>query len=533
MIHRCVLIAAALLSSCSLFAQGRNGGTISGVVREDSTNRPLVFVNVVLFNQADSTIVTGKVTDENGRYQFDNVSAGVYILRYSLLGYGKKRSSRFTIDTARNAFDAGTVFLKESAVRLNEVTVTADKPLFSNSVDRKVYNVRQDILSKTGSISELLENVPSVQVDIDGTVSLRGSTAVQILINGKVSPLLGVSSGDALQQMPASQVERIEVITNPSAKFTPEGTSGIINIVMKKDAELGVNGSATANVGNSSRYNLSVNGNVNSGNVNLFGSYSIRQDERNTLNTVASTQRDSLNNASYYNADGRAFARPLSHFATLGLDYRFNDADNAGVSGSYRYRGYTSNDITSERFANTSGSLFSDYDRNRIDYDHTVVPGLTAFVEHDFAGEDHRLRLEVTGSHMFDQEDNRFNNTYRFPAGAVEFDNTLIREHETKGEISLEYHHKLDEHATFDAGYAARFYRDDFDFQASYFDPAAQTFTLDMGKTNRFLYQEAIHALYATYETSFGSLVMLAGLRAEKAFVTSDLITTGLVVPND
>lgn len=530
---RFILYGAILLSSCALLAPGLNAGTISGVVREDSTNRPLIYVNVVLFNLADSTIVTGKVTDAAGTYRFEGIPAGVYILRYSLLGYGKRRSARFTIDSTRTGFDAGTVYLKESTVKLSEVTVTADKPLFSNSVDRKVYNVRQDILSKTGSISELLENVPSVQVDIDGTVSLRGSTAVQILINGKVSPLLGVNSADALQQMPASQVERIEVITNPSAKFTPEGTSGIINIVMKKGAELGVNGSAAANVGNSSRYNFSVNGNFNSGDLNVFGSYSLRQDERNTYNTVHSSQLDSTNSSSSYSSGGHAFARPLSHFGTLGFDYHITGADIAGLSGSYRYRGYTSNDITSELFAGSAGSVFSDYDRHRIDYDHTVVPGFAAFAEHDFDGNDHRLRFEITGSHMFDQEDNRFNNLYRYPTGAVEFDNTLIQEHETKGELSLEYHHKLDERSTLDAGYVARFDRDDFDFHAAFFDPLQQMFLGDPGKTNRFLYREAIHALYATYETAFGPLVMLAGLRTEKAFITSDLITTGLVVPND
>lgn len=530
---RAILGGIMFVLSGVLLAQGRTGGTVSGVVRADSTNRPLEFVNVVLLNQIDSAIVTGTITDAKGRFQVNNVQTGGYFLRFSLLGFRKKRSSSFTIDSNHNGFDAGTIFLKELTLKLGEVTVTEDKPIFSNSIDRKVYNVQQDILSKTGSISDLLQNVPSVQVDVDGTVSLRGSSNVQILINGKVSPLLGISSGDALQQMPASSVEKIEVITNPSAKFTPEGTSGIINIVMKKDANLGSNGNATANFGNSWRYNFSANGNYSSENANIFGNYSIRKDERNSLNTITSVQRDSSNSPSYSSAGGHAFSRPLSHFATLGIDFHLNEMDKAGLSGSYRYRSYTSNDITTETFADSTTSVVSDYDRHRIDYDHTVVPGLAGFFEHEFEGQDHKLRVEFTGSHMFDQEDNRFNNVYRVPAGVVGYDNTLIQEHETKGEFTIEYHHKLNEHSTLDAGYVGRFDREDFNFQVSTFDPGRQLFTEDIGKTNQFLYREAIHALYATYENSFGLLSMLAGLRAEKAFITSDLLTTAQVVPND
>jgi outer membrane receptor protein involved in Fe transport len=515
-------------------AQSQTQGSIFGVVLIESTKKPLEFVNVVVLKASDSTLITGAVTDAKGGFQIDNVPAGTYFIRYSLLGFAGKRSPLFSIGAKRQAFTAGTVLLKETALRLGEVTVTAQKSVFNSAIDRKVYNVQQDVLSNSGSVSDLLQNVPSVQVDVDGNVSLRGSPDVQILINGKPSPLLGSNIADALQQIPASSVDKIEVITNPSAKFTPEGTAGIINIVLNRETDLGFIGSASANAGNSSRYNLSTSDNYNSGRVNVFGSYSIRQDERNTVSSLAREQLDSASVPNFFNASGRAVARPLlSQFATLGFEYRLGETDNAGLSGNYRYRNYTSHDITTETHLDHADSVISDYDRHRIDYDRTGSSGVAGFFEHDFEGEDHSLRFEFNGNQLFDQEDNRFTNNYRVPVGLLEYDNTLIQEHDKKQLVTIEYHHQLADHSAFDAGYEGRFDKDNFNFYGSYFDSGIQSFVEDTGKTNPFAYHEAIHAVYLTYERAFGLLSFLAGLRGERAFITSDLPASGTNIPND
>ena len=523
-----------ILLSLKLVAQSHSAGGISGTVLSESTKKPLEFVNVVVLKASDSTLVTGTVTDEKGRFQIGNVPTGVYVIRYSLLGFGEKRSATFNIDSDRKEFKAGTILLKETALNLGEVTVTAQKSLFNSAIDRKVYNVQQDVMSKSGSVSDLLQNVPSVQVDVDGNVSLRGSPDVQVLINGKPSPLLGSNIADALQQIPASSVEKIEVITNPSAKFTPEGTAGIINIVLKKETNLGFNGSVSANAGNNSRYNFSTSDNYNSGIVNVFGSYSFRQDERTTLSTLAREQLDSTNVPNYFNENGKAVARPLlSQFATLGFEYRLSDMDNAGISGNYRYRNYTSHDITTETHLDSSESVVNDYDRHRIDYDQTGSSGFAGFFEHDFEGEDHTLRVEFHGNQLFDQEDNHFTNTYRVPAGLLEYDNTLIQEHDRKELLTIDYHHLLTDQSAFDAGYEGRFDNDNFNFYASVFDSTRQAFVEDSGETNPFAYHEAIHSLYVTYENRFGLFSFLAGLRGEKAIITSDLLASGTSIPND
>jgi hypothetical protein len=458
------VITLLLLISLNSISQNKNTATIVGSVAIESTKKPLEFVNVLVLHQPDLKLATGAITDKNGKFDIENVPPGEYIVRYSLLGYEEGKPSPVTITRTQKTIDLGTIYLTESSVKLGTVTVTGQKDLVTNSIDRKVYNVQQDIMSKTGSISDLLQNVPSVQVDVDGSVSLRGSSNVLILINGKPSALLANNSADALQQMQASSVEKIEVITNPSAKYTPEGTSGIINIVMKKEANLGLNGTMSANLGNSSRYNVSTNLNYNPGAVNVFGTYSFRQDERNTYNSITRTQWDSQNIPEYYKENGRQFARPFGHFATLGADYRLDDINTLGLSGNYRYRGYTSNDTIAKTSRDNTTLVTQDYDRLRTDYDHTIVSSLTTYYQHNIEGDDHMIRFEAAGSHMFDQEDNRYTNSYRVPVGSIEYDNTLIRENNDKAQATLDYHHKLGEHSTFDAGYVGRFEGDNFDF---------------------------------------------------------------------
>ncbi len=230
-------ISSCLFLTLNLLGQNTKQGTVSGTVVDKASNRPMEFVNVVLRNKADSAIVAGTETDTKGKFGFVDIPLGEYFIRFGFIGYAERVTSVHKIDARNLSWNLGTVSLAESSVNLDEVVVTGQKALFNNSVDRKVYNIGQDIMSKSGSTSELLQNIPSVEVDIDGNVSLRGSSGVLILINGKTSPLMAKSSATVLQQMPASSIERIEIITNPSAKYKPDGAAGIINIVLRRILE--------------------------------------------------------------------------------------------------------------------------------------------------------------------------------------------------------------------------------------------------------------------------------------------------------
>ena len=449
------------------------------------------------------------------------------------MGYRESISEVFTLSKKNLSYDAGTILLRESSVKLNEVTVTSQKEMFNSAIDRKVYNVQKDIVSATGTVSDLLQNIPSIQVDVDGNVTLRGSSNMQILIDGKTSPLMASSSADILQQIPASSVDKIEVITNPSAKYKPDGTAGIINIVLKKDSNNGLNGSLGANAGNSSRYNARANVNYKSGDLNLFGSYNIRRDTRYMYTSDNRREIDSSTNMLMnYDQSGTGFNTPLSHFVVTGFDYTLGRADKTGLSANFRSRKYTSNDFSLINIIE-GGAVSSNYNRNRIDYDQTTEGGLTGFYQHNFNDEDNTLRIEFHGASGFDQEDNRYTNIYHAPQVKTTRDNTLIRNMERTGEISAEYHYKASDNMTFEAGYNGTFSRHDFPFSGEYYDTVSQSFVIDTDVTNHYMYRQSIHAIYGTLETEVDNLGILGGLRFEKAYITSDLISQNLVIPND
>jgi len=527
------LLGVAFFFSTFVVAQESNMGTIKGSVVDEATSRPLEFVNTVLHNKADSAIVTGKATDKRGIFDFADILPGDYFMTYSLIGYKEKASPAFIIDPQHKRLNLGTVVLVATPVDLDEVLVTAQKSLFNNSIDRKVYNVDQDIMSKAGSASELLQNVPSVQVDVDGNVSLRGSSNVLIMVNGKTSALMEKSSAEVLQQMPASSIEKIEVITNPSARYNPEGTAGIINIVLKKNATLGVNGNLTANAGNNGRYNGNIRLNFNPGNYNIYASYGLRKDNRNRTNSDTRARVDAASVLSYYNGDLLSYASPLSNIVAMGLDYRADSLDQFGITGNFFINTFTRTDNLHVVLQNDSRANTEEYNRNRYDPEYEEEYGLTTYFEHDFPKKDHKLRLEFTASQSPEQEDNHFTNIYDLPVSSTSYDNTLIKQADNRNQLSLDYSNPLSEGSLLEAGYAGEFNNADLDFHAESFDANQQHFVKDSLETNQFLYDGVINALYGTYKESFGAFGLLAGLRAEQAHIKSDLVTRDSVVSND
>jgi outer membrane receptor protein involved in Fe transport len=513
------------LLTVNVFSQGSQSGTIRGRVIDEATRVPMEFVNVVLRNKADSAIVAGTETDKKGMFVFTNVNTGEYYVRMSIIGYKDKATSVHRIDAQNRIWDLGSTVLTEGTVGLDEVLITAQKTLFSNSIDRKVYNVGQDIMSKSGSTSELLQSIPSVEVDIDGNVSLRGSSSVLILVNGKNSPLMARSSATVLQQMPANSIERIELITNPSAKYKPDGTSGIINIVLKTNVGLGTHGSVGASVGNDDRYNGNVRLNYNPGDLNVFGSYSLRSDSRNRINTDTRLQIDGSGVTTSYKDDLLSNASPVSHMLALGLDYAFDPSNNAGISGSYFHNGFTRTENSSKVLEDISGRRIQQFGRNRIDYETEEEYGFKMFAEHKFQKKDHVLRLEFNASTAPEVEDNHYTDVYLFPPTSNQYDNSLIKQKERKYELTVDYTDPLSEDATFETGYAGEMNRTDMDFTFENFDPALQRFLKDISRSNRFIYDEAVHAYYTTYERSIGEFGFMGGLRAEGAFIKSNLAT--------
>ena len=239
---------------------------ISGKVIDQETKEPLEYATIAFFSKQQNKIVTGGITDAKGNFSIP-VPAGVYDVRIEYISF-----KTITLADRRLIADAnlGTFEMELDAQALDEVEVIAEKTTVEIRLDKKIYNVGKDLTVSGGTVSDVLDNVPSVSVDVEGNVALRGNDNVQILINGKPSGLVGLNSTDALRQLPAESIEKVEVITSPSARYDAEGTAGILNIILRRSKLQGLNGAITLNAGHPDSYGASGNINFRTGDVNIF-----------------------------------------------------------------------------------------------------------------------------------------------------------------------------------------------------------------------------------------------------------------------
>ncbi|MEI6124697.1 MAG: TonB-dependent receptor [Bacteroidota bacterium] len=515
-------------------AQQTKLATIQGTVVEKSNRTALEFVNVALFRTADSTLFYGTTTDIKGVYSIANVVKGNYYLRISFIGFETMFSSPIGITATDQQVDMGTTAIKASTSLLGGVEITEKKSVYETAIDRKVYNVGSDIMGASGSASDILQNVPSVNLDVDGNVSLRGSTNVTIFINGKPSPMMKMNSADALQQIPASNIERVEIITNPSAKYKPDGTTGIINIVMKKGTKNGINGSVNANLGNNWRYNTGFTFNYKPGKVNMFAGYSFRQDDRIRTRTYHRLLYDSLGQLkSTYDQTSYTKFRPVSHMANLGMDYFINDRNTLGISGNLVYRIFDRNEEAHTWMYDSANLLTNDFSRNRISGQYEYETEITTYYEHKFKKEDHQLQFEATYSGQVEKETNAFTDVFRVPSQQNAYDNSLISENDKLLECSLEYTLPINDASEFEAGYAGEFSWLNQNFITTNFNIPSDTWVENVLQSNHFIMSQYVHALYATYSHEWGSFSVLGGIRGEQAYITSNLVTLDSVIPNN
>ncbi len=530
MLIRIFSLAFFFFFSLQLFSQ-KKGSIVSGTITDKASKQPVEFATVQLLN-ADSSVAASAITDKKGKFTLTNVSPANYTLRASFIGY-EKSNKLISVLAAQTKFNAGTIEIFSVSFNMFEVTVTAKKSMLNTSIDRKVYDVSKDIMAQSGNASDLLKNIPSVEVDIEGQVSLRGSAEVIILINGRPSPLMGKTRAEALQQLPANSIERIEVITNPSARYKPDGTVGIINIVLKKNTKAGLNGTVIANAGNKDRYNANISLNYKPGKLNLFSTYSIRKDNRIRLNNIDRSYFDSLQKISgFYTQNSRSHSLPIAHVLTFGADYTLSERNSIGISGNYVNRHFTRRDVVNNLSYDENKSITENYDRLRYDPEYEIEKNATAYWQHNFPKEDHDLRIEFNASASDEQEDNHYTNVYYFTAAPASFDNTLIKQRDHQQELTIDYSNPLSEDSKLEAGYDGSFQQLDMNFYGEYFDTTQGKFVKDMIKSNRFLYNEYIHAFYGTYQRSFEKFGFSAGLRIEEASINGKLVTKDSLINN-
>ncbi len=517
---------------------GRAGraAKIEGVVTGtaiDQANQPVEFVAVTL-KKPDGAVVQSVVTDSHGRFMVEKVPAGEYTLAYAPVGADNQITPPFRLDAQHPQRDFNQLKVSGDVLKLEKFEVREKQQAQMNAIDRKVYNVGKEIQSTSGSASDLLQNVPSVQVDIDGNVSLRGSDNVLILINGRSSTLMGRSRAEILQQLPADEIEKIEVITNPSAKYKPDGTAGIINIALKRKHTGGFSGTVNVSAGIDDRYSGGVSANYHQGPYNVFGSASLRQDDRlrqaRDVRTIVDPVTGTVTQADKKTSE---HSRPLTRLVRAGIDYAPDEHNQLGFTGNFNRRTFDRRATDQNISTNASGAITSDYDRLRFDPEYEQSLEFAGNWQHTFAEEGHELNLELRSSATDELEPNHYTNRYRTPAQPDSADNKIFRNTEHSSEAIVEYVRPLDDGAKFEAGYTRSADRLDADFLSQDLDLASGLFVTNAGQTNRFIFDGTIHAFYGTYARTFGRLGVLAGLRPELTYGKSRLVNTGAIIRND
>ncbi|MEI7897732.1 MAG: TonB-dependent receptor [bacterium] len=515
--NRIILLPILLITlPYSLFSQTRYPGAISGKITDGQNKAPVEYANIVLRTVANDSMVTGTVSDSTGFFLLKNIPFGTYVAEYSFIGYEKKHSGHIVIDRKKPKAELGELILYSSAVTMNEVNITAEKSMMINKIDRKVFNVQKDISAQTGTVTDVLQTIPSISVDMDGNISLRGSGSVTILINGRPSVMAGAAN---LEQMPAALIEKIEVITNPSAKYKPDGTAGIINIILKKEKKAGFNGILGANAGSNDRYNTNLQLNLNTGKVNLFGSYGFRQDYRKRTSDLNSQTIDTVTGKSTYlvqNSEG--YARPLSHLGQIGIDWSPNRKDAAGMSGTFNFRKVDRDDITGNIYKDSAQQPTETFTRYHDGIDQETSLGMKAYYEHTFDREtEHQFKADFEYSGDAESENHLYTNVYVLPVLPDAKDTTYGRNKQQNITLALNYSRPLWKDAQLEAGYDGNMQITDQLLNVGHWTDEKNQWTPDPEQTNNFFSRQTVHAFYATVSAGWKKFSVMAGLRAEEA----------------
>jgi len=314
-------------------------GTLKGTIVDEATNLPIEYANIVIFKMRDSSMVTGGITDTKGNFTIEKVPFGRYYVEFKFIGYKNNKVDGVMITPKQVDVSIGTIKLKSASENLEEVVVTGQKSMLQTNLDKKVINVDRNISSEGGTALDIMRSIPSVDVDVQGNVSLRGSSNLTILVDGKPSQI------QSLDELPASIVQSVEVITNPSVRYDPDGMSGILNIVLKKKKTPGYHGMISLNAGTGNKYSGTANINVRQGKFNFFGNFDYRHfaSTGSDINDSYYEYNNSLKNQ--YGADDRT---GLSNNFRGGVDYFINDKNSLTLSGSINVRNFDGNEKTND-----------------------------------------------------------------------------------------------------------------------------------------------------------------------------------------
>lgn len=525
--NKIILNILLIILSINVLADGGNTGdlskgTLKGFVFDANANQPLEYATISMTRKKDNQLVNGTITDQTGFFKIKDVDFGMYTIKITFIGYKTKVIKDVAVRPKDKDVDIGQINLEPTVATLGEAVVVADRPTMTYKIDKKIINVSQQHTSASGSAVEILENIPSVTVDIDGNVSLRGSTSFTVLINNKPTVL---DASDALSQIPASAIENIEIITNPSAKYDPDGTSGIINIITKKNKLQGFNGIVNLNVGMYERYGGDFLINWRKERLNVYVGADF--NNRNREGSIETENRTTFNDTtSYLLSDGdfnrgrqsdnvrTGFDLTLNAKNSINFDARVGNMSRGGSTNT-DYQNYTlpvtTNEIyTSEQFSDRGGLFYTlglGYNHKFMKKGHEII-SLFNYSLRDFDEESY--------NELFDDNNNVTSGQRSNESGP--------RKHYT---FQIDYTLPLRIKDKFEAGYKFRIEDSDQLAEMEQYNSLTGLYDYMDSSRHEVTHDRHIHSIYSLYSGEIGNFGYQGGLRGEYTFREIKLVETG------
>lgn len=514
------------------FAQ--NKALVKGKVVDKQTNEALSYANVRIFKSADNKVITGSISNENGAFSID-LAFGEYYALIEFMGYKAIKTALFSLSKEQPSKDLGILQAESVSNQLLEVEVRGEKSTMELALDKRVFNVGKDLANAGGTASDILTNIPSVAVDPDGAIKLRGSDNVRILIDGKPSGLVSFKGGAGLQSLQASMIERVEVITNPSARYEAEGMAGIINIILKKDKKQGFNGSFDVITGYPVNQGLGLNLNYRHRKVNFFINYGIAyRITPNIAHTYQEVYGKDTTTISDQDRNGRL--RGFNNNIQGGLDYYFTD--KSYLTASYLFRRSDARrltDLVYKDFINSTNNLIRTTYRTQDETEAEPNSEYALTYRKDFDKKNHTFSAEVRFLDNWERSDQLFTQNAFFKDGSIDSKQTVLQnslndEYEKQWLFQIDYSQPIGKEGKVETGLRSSFRDMVNDYVVNQKNDQGVFVPLP-GLKNYFIYNENINAWYGIVGNKTRKLSYQMGLRAEWTDVKTTLRETNEVNP--
>ncbi len=494
--------------------------TILASFVDSKTNKPIEYVTVSLIKSTDSAVVNGTTTTKKGEIKLENIAFGAYKLKATFIGYKSVTTPAFYITPKELINDLGIYKLDPNSKNLKSVEVVGERNDFNNQLDKKTYTVGKNITNIGGSATDILQNIPSVNVDIDGKVSLRGSENVTVLIDGKPSTLTGANRQAILQQLPANAISEVEIITNPSAKYDADGMAGIINIKTKKDKLKGFNANTQATAGTNDKYSFNIGLNNRTSKYNLFGNYSYRHERRNGFGNNEQFNRfDTIKYSFKSNNDG--YNLNDFHTGRVGIEYYLNNHNTVSLSTGISSNISSKPEAINYNYFDSVGSFTQNFKRNNFSTDNN----LTLDASLDYKRTTPKNKSEFTASATISSNVRNANEAYKNNNDIIASQRNTNTANFTNFIAQVDYIYPL-KNGKFETGAKNTNRIIDNNQQGYRYNFGNSEYWQDSLISNHFIYNENVSAAYAIYTGKKQKFDYQVGLRSELTKIDGNSKTT-------